>query len=58
MQLELDFRRKYPEKDSAFVFAWEQFMSLLPELMKAEIKDTYGKNLLKKLNEQKLSLGL
>lgn len=57
MQLELDFRRKYPDKDSALVFAWEQFMPLLQQLMKAEIKDFYGKKLFQKLCNEELSLG-
>ncbi|XP_077271530.1 uncharacterized protein LOC143902471 isoform X2 [Temnothorax americanus] len=54
--LELDFRKKYPEKDSVLVFAWERYMPVLKQLMKAEIKDIYGKKLLKKLNDEKLSL--
>lgn len=58
MKLELDFRKKYPEKESVLVFAWERYMHLLEELMKAEIKDIYGKKLLKQLIDGKLSLGL
>lgn len=48
----------YPEKHSALVLSWEQYMPVLKKLMKAEIKDTFGKKLLNKLNAGKLSLGL
>lgn len=51
MQLDRDFKKKYPDKDLALLFNWERFIPLLKQLLKAEVKDSYGKGQLKKLEK-------
>ncbi|XP_067210300.1 uncharacterized protein [Linepithema humile] len=49
--LDRDFKKKYPDKDLALLLEWEIFIPLLKQLLKAEVKDSYGKAQLKKLDE-------
>jgi len=50
-QLDRDFKKKYPDKDLALLLEWEIFIPLLKQLLKAEVKDSYGKTQLKKLEK-------
>ncbi|KAL6253449.1 hypothetical protein P5V15_015292 [Pogonomyrmex californicus] len=46
-----DFNKKYPDKDLTLFLEWERFISLFKQLLKAEVKDSYGKIQLKKLEK-------
>ncbi|EZA61678.1 hypothetical protein X777_10510, partial [Ooceraea biroi] len=41
--------KKYPNKDLTLLLEWERFIPVLRQLLKAEVKDVYGKTQLKKL---------
>ncbi|KMQ89723.1 hypothetical protein RF55_10617 [Lasius niger] len=51
--LDRDFKKKYPDKDlyMALLLEWERFIPLLKQLLKAEVKDSYGKTQLKELDD-------
>ncbi|KYN21787.1 hypothetical protein ALC57_05837 [Trachymyrmex cornetzi] len=49
--LDRDFKKKYPDKDSTHILNWEKFNLILKQLLKIEVKDSYGKKQLKKLEK-------
>jgi len=49
--LERDLKKKYPDKDLTLLLEWEKIIPLLKQLLKAEVKDSYGKTQLKMLEK-------